>query len=171
MRLGATVLEHATSAAYCLPGRRSRIVVSSGAVALLSDAEVAAVVEHERAHITGRHHLLLAAARSFATVFKGVPLARHVGEQIPLLLEMAADDAALRSHPHRTLVTAMVEMASAGAVPKGALAVGGRSVLVRLRRILAPDRRTHPVFRAVVAGLAVLMPLLPLLVACPPGPA
>lgn len=168
-RLGATVLDHLTPTAYCLPGRRSRIVVSSGAVELLSDAEIAAVVAHERAHIAGRHHLLLAAARSFAVVFRGVPLARRTGEQIPLLLEMAADDGALHVHPRRTLVTAMFEMASAGAAPKGALSAGGRTVHVRLRRILAPARRTHPAFRAVVAGSAVLMPLLPLLLACPPG--
>ncbi|MEU0695631.1 M56 family metallopeptidase [Streptomyces niveus] len=168
-RLGATVLEHATPAAYCLPGRRARIVVSSGAVELLSDAEIAAVVAHERVHIAGRHHLLLAAARSFAVVFRGVPLARHAGQQIPLLLEMAADDGALHRHPQRTLVSAMFEMASAGAAPKGALSAGGRTVQVRLRRILAPARRTHPAFRVTVAGAAALMPLLPLLVACPPG--
>lgn len=168
-RLGATVLDHATPTAYCLPGHGARIVVSSGAVALLSDAQIAAVVEHERVHVAGRHHLLLAAARSFAVVFRGVPLARQVGEQIPLLLEMAADDGALHVHPQQTLVTAMFEMASAGTVPKGALSAGGRTVHVRLRRILAPARRTHPAFRAVVAGSAILMPLMPLLVACPPG--
>lgn len=168
-RLGATVLEHATPAAYCLPGRRPRIVVSSGAVELLSDAEIAAVVEHERVHVAGRHHLLLAAARSFAVVFRGVPLARHTGRQIPLLLEMAADDGALHVHPQRALVTAMFEMASAGAAPRGALSAGGHSVYVRLRRILAPARRTHPAFRVTVAGAAALMPLLPLLLACPPG--
>ncbi|MEV0779617.1 M56 family metallopeptidase [Streptomyces sp. NPDC050428] len=172
--LGATVLDHMTPTAYCLPGHRSRIVVSSGAVDLLTETEIAAVVAHERVHIAGRHHLLLAAARAFAVVFRGVPLARHLGQQIPLLLEMAADDGALRRHPHRTLVTAMFEMASAGAVakgavPKGALSAGGRTVPIRLRRILAPARRTRPAFRAVVAGAAVLMPLLPLLLACPPG--
>lgn len=168
-RLGATVLDHMTPTAYCLPGHRSRIVVSSGTVELLSDEEIAAVVEHERVHIVGRHHLLLAAARSFAIVFRGVPLARQAGEQIPLLLEMAADDGAVHLHAHRTLVTAMLEMASAGAVPKGALSAGGSTVHVRLRRLLAPVRRTHPAFRAVVAGVAVLMPLLPVLLACPPG--
>ncbi|MFD3486103.1 M56 family metallopeptidase [Streptomyces sp. NPDC058665] len=168
-RLRATVLEHATPAAYCLPGRRSRIVVSSGAVELLSDAEIAAVVEHERVHIAGRHHLLLAAARSFAVVFKGVPLARQTGEQIPLLLEMAADDGALHVHSQRTLISAMFEMASAETVPKGALSAGGRTVHIRLRRILTPARRTHPAFRAVVSTAAVLMPLLPVLLACPPG--
>ena len=143
--------------------------MSSGAVELLSDAEIAAVVEHERAHIRGRHHLVLAAAQSFATMFRGLPLARHVREQIPLLLEMAADDGALRSHPRSALVTAMFEMASADAAPQGAHSAGGHSALIRLRRILAPARRTHPAFRAAVAAGAVLTPLLPVLLACPPG--
>jgi Zn-dependent protease with chaperone function len=138
-RLHATVLEHAAPAAYCLPGHRPRIVVSRGAVELLSDAELGAVIEHERAHIAGRHHLFLAAAQSFAAVFRGLPLARHMREQIPLLLEMAADDRALRGYSHGVLATAMFEMASGGAAPQGALSAGGHTVLVRLQRILAPE--------------------------------
>ncbi|MFF3749103.1 M56 family metallopeptidase [Streptomyces sp. NPDC002018] len=168
-RLRATVIEHGTPAAYCLPGRRPRIVLSTGAVELLSGAELDAVVEHERAHIAGRHHLVLVAAQSFATVCRGLPLARHLREQIPLLLEMAADDRALRRYPHGVLAAAMLEMASGGAVPRGTLAAGGPTVLVRLRRILAPARRAHPALRAAMATTAVMTPLLPLLLACPPG--
>lgn len=54
-RLRATVLEHALPAAYCLPGRCPRIVVSEGALRLLSGEQLDAVLEHERAHIAGRH--------------------------------------------------------------------------------------------------------------------
>ncbi|PVE11496.1 M56 family metallopeptidase [Streptomyces scopuliridis] len=167
--LRATVIDHGVPAAYCLPGRRPRIVLSTGAVELLSRAELGAVVEHERAHIACRHHLVLVAAQSFATVFRRLPLARHLREQIPLLLEMAADDRALRSYPHGVLATAMVEMASGGAAPRGTLSAGGPTALVRLRRILGPARCAHPALRGVMAATAVMTPLLPLLLACPPG--
>ncbi|MFE3142539.1 M56 family metallopeptidase [Streptomyces scopuliridis] len=168
-RLRATVIDHGVPAAYCLPGRRPRIVLSTGAVELLSRAELGAVVEHERAHIAYRHHLVLVAAQAFATVFRGVPLARHLREQIPLLLEMAADDRALRSYPHGVLATAMFEMASGGAAPRGTLSAGGPAALVRLRRILGPARCAHPALRGVMGATAVMTPLLPLLLACPPG--
>ncbi|MFE4371716.1 M56 family metallopeptidase [Streptomyces sp. NPDC056835] len=168
-RLRATVIEHGVPAAYCLPGHRPRIVLSTGAVELLSRAELGAVVEHERAHIVWRHHLVLVAAQSFATVFRGLPLARHLREQIPLLLEMAADDRALRSYPHGVLAAAMLEMASGGPAPRGTLSAGGPAALARLRRILAPARCAHPALRGVMATTAVMTPLLPLLLACPPG--
>lgn len=167
-RLRASVVEHAEPAAYCLPGRRPRVVVSSGAVDALSRDELGAVVEHERAHIHGRHHLLLAAAHAFAWVFPGLPLARGLREQIPLLLEMAADDRALRRSPHHALATAMFTLA-AGRAPRGTLAVGGASVVIRLRRVLTPQPGAHPALRCTVGTGALMAPLLPVLLTCHAG--
>ncbi|MGW6454921.1 M56 family metallopeptidase [Streptomyces sp. NPDC055078] len=167
-RLRATVLPHGTPAAYCLPGFRSRIVVSEAAVRLLTEEQLDAVLEHERAHIAGRHHLLIAAAQAFATVFPWVPLARRAREELAVLLEMAADDRALRSHSHEVLATAMYEMA-AGRAPKGAFGAGGSTALLRMKRILGPRRAPHPALWGSLASVALTVPLLPLLVACPPG--
>ncbi|HTX01222.1 MAG TPA: M48 family metalloprotease, partial [Acidimicrobiales bacterium] len=52
---GAAVLEHPSAAAFSLPGPRPRVVVSSGAIEVLSDAELDAVLAHERAHVRARH--------------------------------------------------------------------------------------------------------------------
>ncbi|MFI9585932.1 M56 family metallopeptidase [Streptomyces sp. NPDC052236] len=166
--LRATVLVHSTPAAYCLPGRCPRIVVSEGALRLLSAEQLDAVLEHERAHIVGRHHLVLAAVEAFATVFRWVPLARHAREQTALLLEMVADDRALRRQSHDVLATAMYEMA-AGRAPKGAFAASGHTVVVRLQRILGPRHEAHPALWGSVAAAALTVPVLPLLLACPPG--
>lgn len=165
--LHATVLPHNIPAAYCLPGRRSRIVVSDAAVQLLSAEQLDAVLEHERAHVAGRHHLVLAAAEAFASVFRWVPLARHTSEQTALLLEMIADDRAVRRHSNTVVATAMYEMAAVNA-PRGAFAVGGRTALIRLRRVLGPHSAPHPVVRGSAAAAAAVAPLLPLLLACPP---
>ena len=45
--------------AYCLPGVRSRVVVSEGTLSTLSDSEIAAILTHERAHLRARHDLVL----------------------------------------------------------------------------------------------------------------
>ena len=56
---GALVVDYPSAAAYCLPGLRSRIVVSVGTLELLGRGELAAVLAHERAHLRERHDLVL----------------------------------------------------------------------------------------------------------------
>ncbi|GAB2873412.1 M56 family metallopeptidase [Streptomyces mayteni] len=164
-RWRATILEHDQPAVYCLPGRRSRVVVSDGALRQLSTEQLAAVLEHERAHIAGRHHLVLAIAQAFARAFPWLPLARHAREQTALLLEMIADDRALRRHSHDVLATAMYEMA-AGGPPQGAFGVGGSGALIRLRRVLARQPEPHPALSASMAVASAALPLVPLVVGC-----
>ncbi|MFI9155906.1 M56 family metallopeptidase [Streptomyces sp. NPDC053367] len=158
-RLGATVVEHDLPAAYCLPGHRPRAVVSTGTLRLLSAAQLRAVLEHERAHIAGRHHLAPAGARAFARVFRRLPLAPHAERQTSVVLELIADDRALRRHP-RLLATALYEMAVAGTAPEGAYLVGDPDAVVRLRRALAPWRRPHVAPRGAVGVAAAVVPVL-----------
>jgi Zn-dependent protease with chaperone function len=166
--LRATVLAYGVPAAYCLPGRRPRIVVSDTAVERLSPEQLHAVLEHERAHVAGRHHLALATAEAFASVFRGLPLAHHAKEQTALLLEMIADDRAVRSQSHDVFAAAMYEMATARA-PRGAFSVGGNSAVIRMRRVLGRHRAPHPVLRGAAVAVTAAVPLLPLLLVCPPG--
>ncbi|MYS19108.1 M48 family metalloprotease, partial [Streptomyces sp. SID4948] len=59
-----TVLPDPAPDAYALPGRRGRpgrIVVTSGMLRALDPAEREALLAHERAHLSGRHHLFLTA--------------------------------------------------------------------------------------------------------------
>ncbi|MEU5108083.1 MULTISPECIES: M56 family metallopeptidase [unclassified Streptomyces] len=165
--LRATVLDHDLPTAYSLPGLRSRVVVSRGALSLLTADQLDAVLEHERGHIAGRHHLALAAAEAFARTFRRLPLARHAREQTAILLEMIADDRALRRQPRAVLAAAMCDMAAAK-TPRGAFAMGGADVLIRLRRVLAPRRRPHPALSAAMAVGVTAVPVLPFLVGCPP---
>lgn len=166
--LCATILEHDLPAAYCLPGYKSRVVVSAGALRLLSPGQLTAVLEHERAHIAGRHHLVLAATQAFARVFRRLPLAHHAQQQTSVLLEMIADDRALRRQSREVLATAMYEMAAAKAAPAGAFAMGGPSAVVRLRRVLNPQRRPHVLLRGSLAAAAAVVPVIPLLFGCVP---
>jgi hypothetical protein len=167
-QLRATIPEHDLPAAYCLPGHRPRVVVSAGALRLLSAEQLHAVLEHERAHITGRRHLALAAAQAFARIFGRLPPARDAREQTALLLEMIADDRAVRRQPREVPATAMYEMAACMA-PAGAFTVGGPSALIRLRpgprAAAAPAHRP----RGALATAAATVPLIPLLLGCVPG--
>ncbi|MFD8598559.1 M56 family metallopeptidase [Kitasatospora sp. NPDC059646] len=166
-RLGAHVLDHDTPAAYCLPGRRARIVLTRGALDLLTPQQLAAVLAHERAHVAGRHHLARTAADALAAAFPFLPLARLAARETPLLLEMAADDRAVRRHPRAVLAAAMYRVAG-GPVPQTAFAAGGTAALLRVRRLLAPAAAPHPALRAAAALTAAAAPVLPLLFTCGP---
>ncbi|MEU0402692.1 M56 family metallopeptidase [Streptomyces sp. NPDC006197] len=163
--LRATVLDDDRPAVYCLPGRPRRVVVSSGAVRALTPAQLAAALAHERAHIAGRHHLLVAAAEAFAAVFPRLPLARHGGPAVPLLLEMAADDRALRRCTRDALATALYALAS-GRAPRSAFAAGGPSAALRMRRILTPYSAGHPVLHGLLTIAAAGLAMAPLVIAC-----
>lgn len=162
--LGVTVLDHPTPAIYCLPGRTSQVVVSTGALHTLTDAQLDAVLHHERAHINGRHHLLTVGAQAIGRLFPALPLFRHVRTEVPLLLEMAADDRALHRCSREALATALYSMA-AGQAPKSAMAAGGPSAVLRVRRILVPEAG-HPVLHGLLTAAAAIGATTPLVMAC-----
>ena len=74
--LGAVLLEHAQPAAYCVAGRQPTVILTTGAVQALDPGQLDAVLAHERAHLTGRHHRLLAMARIGREVLPFLPLMR-----------------------------------------------------------------------------------------------
>ena len=134
--LGATVLEDARPAAYLVPGRSHQIVVSTGALGLLSVDELAAVVAHERAHAAGRHHLLRDGARLLERAFPRIALFTVARQQITRLVEMRADQIAGDRHAPITLARALVAMATGGAAPSATLAATGGDALERVHRML-----------------------------------
>ncbi|MFI6051351.1 M56 family metallopeptidase [Streptomyces violascens] len=77
--------------AYALPGRPSRIVVTTGMLRSLSAAERQALFAHERAHLAGRHHYFLVAADLAAHCHPGL---RPLRSAIQLAAERTADEAA-----------------------------------------------------------------------------
>jgi Zn-dependent protease with chaperone function len=73
-----------------------RIVVTSALAEALGRTELRAVLEHERAHLTGRHDLLLRVARLNRACVPALFGARAFDQAVHLLVELAADDAAAR---------------------------------------------------------------------------
>lgn len=161
------VLDHDTPAAYCLPGRPPCVVVTSAAVRSLTDAQLRAVLAHERAHLAGRHHLVSAAYEAFARAFRVLPLARAARERAAECLEMLCDDHALRSASARTLAEAMCEVAAGGA-PRSTFAAGRTAVLIRLGRLLQPSAPLSRAARSAILLLGVGTVVLPYFITCGP---
>jgi Zn-dependent protease with chaperone function len=141
---GALVVDHPVAAAYCVPGLRSAIVISAGTLALLDQAELAAVLAHERAHLRARHDLVLLPFTALLRAFRWSAIAREANREVALLVEMMADDRARRLLPAKELATALlrVGVSGGGAAPTGALAVSSGpadgQLAARVTRLLRP---------------------------------
>ncbi len=156
---GALVVDYPSAAAYCLPGLRSKIVVSAGTLELLGRGELAAVLAHERAHLRERHDLVLLPFTALRRAFPRSATCTDAHRAVALLVEMLADDRALRVRPTRELVSALVRFGTAGAcpAPAGALAAGEGEVAARVTRLLQPVR---PLPTAVILAICLASAVL-----------
>lgn len=161
---GALVVDHPAAAAYCLPGLRSAIVISAGALDLLDADELAAVLAHERAHLRERHDLVLLPFLALLRAFRWAGVTSRAYRAVGLLVEMHADDRALRHRPARELATALLRVGAAGAdgVPSGALGVAHQAeeceVTARVIRLLrpAPSLSNAAVALVVIVSAAIV---------------
>jgi Zn-dependent protease with chaperone function len=156
--LDALVVDHTESQAYCLPGRAGGIVVTSAAVARLRGDELAAVLAHERAHMTGRHHLVGGVAFALERAWPGVPLFRSAATAVPVLLELCADDAAGRQAGRVPVARAL--LAFAHEPPPAGLGItgSGSAAALRIARLAQPQERLG--HRRTVSKLALVCALV-----------
>jgi Zn-dependent protease with chaperone function len=169
--MGAVLMDHPQPTAYCVAGRYPTVIVTTGAVKALDHGQLDAVLAHERAHLAGRHHRLVALARIGRLVLPFLPLMRDADEQVAKLVEMHADDAATRTSDPRSLATALVALATAGS-PEPVLAAAATDSVQRIHRLLGPaeplGRTRRLLLRSAATSLAVtpvLLALIPALVA------
>ena len=173
---GALVIDYPAAAAYCLPGIRSQIVVSVGTLDLLAPAELTAVLAHERAHLRARHDLVLI---PFTSLRRAFPMSAGVAQAhrtVALLVEMMADDRALRVRGllARELATALVRFGTAGS--DGAPGRGARrgrdrgegELTARVSRLLAPPPPLSRAAQAAIVLAAALLVTTPLLLLARP---
>jgi Zn-dependent protease with chaperone function len=150
------ILDVAEPLAYCLPGVRSRVVVSEGALSTLADNEMAAILSHERAHLRARHDLVLEMFTAVHAAFPRFVRSAHALHAVRLLIELLADDAAVRAAGPTPLARALVACA-AGYTPSGALAAGGPTTLLRVRRLGGRPNSRALAATAYLAAAAVLV--------------
>ena len=166
---GVRIIDDDQPAVYCVPGRR-RIVMTTGALRCLDNRQLEAVLAHERAHLSGRHHLVLTFAAALRGAFPAIRVFAVAAHQVGNLVEVAADDAAVRRKHRLTLAGALLAVASAG-VPAGALGAGGTSAAQRIQRLIDPPHppsRTRRVLTSAASitasALVLAAPVLTLLI-------
>lgn len=160
---GALVVDHAAPYAFCIGGRRHRIVVTSGLLATLNRAELDAVLAHEHAHLRQRHHLALSSCRIlFATLAPFLPAFRRSMPQVRMYAELCADDCARQQVDTSSLRNALLRLACLPA-PAATLAASALDVETRLLRLDADERRLtrgSTTLGALGIGAAIVVPLL-----------
>jgi len=173
-------LAHDRPLAFSMGGRRGVIVATEGLRCHLDADAVAAVLVHERAHLAGRHHQLIAVADAVRAALPSVPLFRQAPDAIRELVELAADVCATRQCGRRAVRSALLGVSGCGA-PASALAMARDAVDVRLARLDQPGLPVAGVRRVVRCGVAgaaaVVAPFVSgaaftlaiALVACPVG--
>jgi beta-lactamase regulating signal transducer with metallopeptidase domain len=82
---------------FCYWFRRPRICLSTGLIKRLNDAELRAVLLHERYHLRQRDPLRLVVARYFAAGLYVVPVVEELVEYYSVQKEVAADQDAVRA--------------------------------------------------------------------------
>ena len=137
--------------------RDPRVVVSTGALLSLDDAELTAGLAHEWGHVTRRHRLVSLAAQCFFAVSRPLPGGRRALERLHFQLERDADDYAVRRTGDRLALASAICKAvpgpRAGMTP--ALAeLGGSGVPERLRLLVGEPRQGG--YRAITVSARVL---------------
>jgi Zn-dependent protease with chaperone function len=167
---GVVVVSGAGLEAYALPGRPGRIVVSAELLDSLGADSRAALIAHEHAHLSGRHHLFVAAARLAAVAN---PMLLPVARVVEYTIERWADEHAADVTGNRELVAttigrvALLASSQPARLPRMSLGVVGataRRVSMALagpvpRRVAAlltaPPRRRIAVLAVCLALVAV----------------
>ncbi|MPY83673.1 MAG: M48 family metalloprotease [Actinophytocola sp.] len=161
---GAHVLDHPVPVAYCLPGPRSRLVVSAGAVTTLAQTELDAVLAHERAHLAERHDLVVLPFVAWGATARRVPGMAAAQRAVATLIEMRADDVAAAETGPAELSAAL--RAVAGGAETAALTQLSAAITRRLARLDSPPLPLPRPARLAVRLAAVALvavPTVPLL--------
>lgn len=143
-----------------------KIYVAEGLGTRLTEAELAAVLAHEKAHVARRDPLRLSVLRALACTLFWIPALRRLADDVSDQVELLADDAAAGEQP-LVLASAIVNVArwsARGSAPRLSAGVGFlRAELLELRvRRLAGEEipvRSH-VTRRSLAGAAAALTLV-----------
>jgi hypothetical protein len=116
---------------------RPTLVVSAGALARLDDAELAAAMAHERAHIRRRHRYVLLYAEVCRVLGRPLPGTARAVRELRFHIERDADRSAVRGRADRlALASAICKAATGGATGAGIAALGGDGTAARVRELL-----------------------------------
>jgi len=137
--------------AFSVAGRPGLVVLTEGLRRQLPPDGVEAVLAHERAHLRGRHHLLIATVQTLRRAFGFLPLFRSAPAALREQLELAADLSALADCGAAAVHNALMTVTGAG-TPELALAMARDALDVRLRQLANAADQPDPVNRLTTCG-------------------
>jgi Zn-dependent protease with chaperone function len=159
-------------------------------MAALEPAELRAVLIHENAHLSQRHDLLLWAFAAWRQALPWFPTTRLAQTAVNSLIEMLADDVALRTESKSTLIKAIAIVSSGtpspslaggaslnaggGVVESSAVsATGGadspRTTASRVSRLLSPEPPLAKGIRTLVLAASAMLLAVPTALLIVPG--
>ncbi len=149
-------LPHPEPWAYSVAGSPAFVVATQGVRDQLGEVDAAAVLEHERAHLRGHHHLLVGLAEALAKSAPWMPLARRSPHLVRTTVELAADHAAARTHGANAVQSALRTMSdpNGSATPQHALGMADSCVTLRLEHLEYLAENTTTARRLLFSGTA-----------------
>ena len=139
------VIDHALPYAFCVPGAKPRVVMTSALVEGFTARQLSAVLEHEHAHLRQRHHLTLQLSQTLVSAFGRVaPFLRTAHAQTRRLVELRADDSARRHAGDSSLAHALTALSEIP-IKSCALAASAIGIEERVHRLVRSPSPLRPV--------------------------
>jgi len=150
------VIDVVDAIAFSIPGAPPMIVLSQAMLNQLDDRELAAVVAHERAHLSRRHHLLMLPFVSWREAFPWLPGTTSAYDSAHNLVELQADDAACNAVDRLTLARALARTCVEG-TRDTVLTIDREVTVARVRRLVAPQSPLHSAVRVLIVAAAAAL--------------
>ncbi len=115
----ALIVEDERPRAFCVGLLRPRIYVTTGALAILDDEALEAVLTHERHHARYRDPLRLAASRVLARALFFLPGLGELARRRESLTEISADESAIQGGPGNRSALARAMLSFTDSPPTG----------------------------------------------------
>lgn len=141
--------------------------MTTAAIDALDGRQLAAVLAHERAHLAGRHDLVLFGAAVASSAFPWSRFFRAARREVDVLVEMLADDNALRRSDRASLASALVDLGQRRA-PDGTLGAAG-DTLQRVQRLLENVGKPSRAVRTAVLATSLTLVVAPWFIAVAPA--
>ncbi|MHB1927876.1 MAG: M48 family metalloprotease [Acidimicrobiales bacterium] len=142
--------------AYSLGGPHPQAVISAGLRARLDDAQVAAVVAHEAAHLRWNHQRCLDAIDLAVGLLWFVPWARRSADSARVALECWADEEAATVTGRHALLDALLLAADVAPTAAQVAALNGADAIAERVAMLDQPRPRYGQVWPVTAGLLAL---------------
>ena len=157
-RPGARILDHPLPVAYCLPGLRSRVVVSTGALERLDPDQLDAVLAHEQAHLDEHHDLVVLPFVAWGAALPWSSGVRRSQFAVATLVEMRADDRAREISGAAELAVAVRRVEGGATSTTLTFAAAAAARIARLERPEPPLPRHLRVAVRLAAPAMVAVP-------------